>query len=79
MKLVIYLKEVLLPIASVVIVAPIFPYFVGISLNDNLASFFVVTTTSVVSTAVTILSLGCSTSEREYILYVLKKKIFRKK
>lgn len=79
MKLVLYLKKVLLPIASVVLVAPIFPYFVGICLNDNLASFFVVTTTSVVSTAITILSLGCTTSERAYILYVLKKKFFRKK
>ena len=79
MKLMLYIKTVVLPIGSIVLLAPVIPYFIGKYINEGLTSFFVISAACVISTSIMILSLGCTASERAYIMCILKKRIFNKK
>lgn len=79
MKLMLYIKTVVLPIGSIVLLAPVIPYFIGKYINEGVISFFVISTACVISTSIMILSLGCTSSERAYVMCILKKRIFNKK
>lgn len=63
-----FLKEVYLNIAFVFIISAIIPIYTASILNDNLIGFLISSFTSVISSAVTVYFIGCSKSERIYIL-----------
>lgn len=63
----IYVKEVLLKIIPVFIVAPIIPLWIFCSVDENILTFILVCLTSVLSVSVSIYLLGISKAERIYI------------
>lgn len=68
MKIDKYVKEVIVPIATVGLLSPILPYIIYCLFpEDTLISFFLVSTTCVLSTGLSAYFIGCTTREKEII------------
>lgn len=64
-----YLKHVILPICGVSLLAPIIPYFMYISMSQGgIVQFLSVCSTCVVSLLPIILLLGCTKTERQFVM-----------
>lgn len=63
-----YFRQVVRPIVAVVLLSPIIPYFVSCFGNESWIGFFGVCTVCAVCTSIGIYVLGCTNSEREFIL-----------
>ena len=72
-----FLKEVVLNVSLVSVVASIIPYFMWKSMPDSLFAFLIVTILCLVSTIISILFVGCKHSERR-LVYSKTKQIINK-
>lgn len=60
-----YFRQVIIPIAFVAATAPVIPTIAHHYMEENVLTFFVVCTVSVISSAVFIYTLGCTPHERQ--------------
>lgn len=67
MKLREYLNKVVLPLIVVVVISPIIPFLVYKNISYGWGGFFTVCATCVVCLSLTILLLGCTSSERKFL------------
>lgn len=66
-----YVKKVIIPILKVVILAPIIPLFIYLSVNQNILTFFIVCSTSILSVSILVFFIGCTKREQD----LLKEKV----
>lgn len=69
----IFIKKVYANILLVFFIASIFPVCLSLYLGENLLNFFVLISVSVISSSLTILYVGCSNTERLYLLEKIRK------
>lgn len=74
MDIIYYIKTVAQPIALVCLLSPIIPFVVNNHLSDGLSSYFSVGALSVLCTSIVIYFIGCTRSERFFLLKKLKVK-----
>lgn len=74
-----YLWEVIVKTLFVTIVGLIVPLVLRIYLDETLARFFIVVTVSILSTALSVLYVGCTNTEREAIIWKAKALVNRKR
>lgn len=67
-----YLKDIIYPILKVIIVSLILPLIVYLLLPTTIISFFAICLTCVISVAITIYYVGCTSTEREFALVKIK-------
>lgn len=70
-----YFKNVFTPIVKVIAISPIIPLIVYIFLPVNVASFFIVCLSCMMSVASVIYYKGCTIQEREFAILKIKKMI----
>ncbi len=78
MRVIEYIRGVAIPILKVLLIAPILPIGVFISLNEGLGSFFIVCIVSVSCVLIVVYLLGCTAIERMFLkdkVYYLIRKI----
>lgn len=73
-----YLKNVYANTIIVTIVSFPIPYFMSISLDENLMSFIIVSILSLGMTGTIVFYLGCKKEERQYIIGKIRNKIHKK-
>lgn len=73
-----YLWEVICKSIIVTIVAIILPLILRVYLDETIVRFFIVVTVSILSTALSVLYVGCTKTEREAVLRKLIKTIEKK-
>ena len=77
MRIVNYVKAVVFPIVKVLIISPVVPLCLYVSLRETVGSFFIVCSVSVVSFCLTAYFIGCTKGEQGYIKELVYAKIIR--
>lgn len=72
-----YLKDVIYRVIPVSIISFLTPYFIYLLMNESIARFFILGTTSVIVTSISIYYLGMLPNERSYILSKVSRLINR--
>ena len=72
-----YIKEVILPILKVLIIAPALPLLVYLYLDKTALSFFLVLFVSIPSVLLVSYFVGCKCNEQKYIKNLILAKILR--
>ena len=70
-----YVKEVLVPILKVLVIAPIVPLCFYVLLHQSVTAFLVVCLVSVLGVGLTVYYAGCTRSEQEYIRELVMAKV----
>lgn len=68
MRLYFYFRQVIVPILSVSVLSPIIPYVVYTYVSDSWIKFFFICIVCVFCASVTIFTMGCTVSERNFII-----------
>lgn len=81
MKFNLYCRQVIVPIAIVAVLTPVIPYIVYVSLSNGWVQFFAVCIVCVACTSVMVYTLGCTASERKFLVekaFAVVRKIARR-
>jgi len=73
-----YIQKVLVPVIVISIVAYLIPLYLTIQLETNLLNFFIISSVGLISSVVSILLIGLSSSERKLIIQTIDEKIISK-
>ena len=70
-----YVKDVVLPIFKVLVVAPVLPLCLYVVMRQSVGAFFIVCSISLMAVSLAVYFVGCTKGEQEYIKRLVSEKI----